>query len=88
MTTYRVTLTDGEQYLLHYDPVHAAAPITAQFAHDEPENWHGTPYQTADARDERHAATLTAEYFAVEPGDCTEVKSVEEAGVLHLAVKP
>ena len=77
MATYRVTLTDGQKFMMSADMAQAAARISANF-HAGDEDWQGTPYQTADARHNAYrAAELVAEYFRAGPDDCTEVEDVD-----------
>ena len=74
---YRVTLTDGPNFLMDADLVEASAQISANWFPGDDTAWQGTPYQTADARHrEFDAARLCAEYFAGQD-DCTEVESVD-----------
>lgn len=75
-TTYLVKMADGQKWTLYADMVQASESLWANFSGDEDGDV-VTPYQTADAghRIER-AAELVAEYFA-QPGDSTEVVSVE-----------
>lgn len=76
MTTYIVTLADGQKFKMAADLVQASAPISANF--HGPDDWQNTPFQTADARhDETRAAELVAEYFSTGDDDCTEVESVD-----------
>ena len=77
MAIYKVTLADGQKFLMDADLVQASAPIHADF-HEEGDSWQFTPYQTADAsHDATKAAELVAEYFKADADDCTEVESVE-----------
>jgi hypothetical protein len=78
MTLYRVTLDDGSKFLMEADLVQASAPISANF-HDPNEdgNWQGTPFQTADARHDKHqAAKIVNDYFRGGPDDYSEVEKV------------
>lgn len=77
MTIYRVTLEDGQTFLMSANMTEASAPISANF-HGGDDSWQDTPYQTADARHNANiAAELVAEYFATGPDDCVEVQSVD-----------
>ncbi len=77
MTTYRVTLVDGQTFLMQADLEQSAAPIRADF-HGELDSWQSTPFQTADANhDPNHAASLVARQFAVDDDDCVTVQTVE-----------
>lgn len=79
MTTYRVTLEDGQAFLMEANLSQASAPIRANF-HDgnDDGDWQSTPYQTADARHSKmQAAELMARYFKGGPDDCIDVESVE-----------
>ncbi len=78
MTTYTVTLADGQTFLMEADLSKSSAAIRANFHSDEDgNNWQSTPYQTADADHfDFKAATLVAEYFA-DGDDCIEVERVE-----------
>jgi hypothetical protein len=80
MTVYRVTLADGQRFVMSGNFAQAAAPITVNFHDPRDENdWQVTPYQTADARHSPdRAAELLAEHFSTGDDDCTEVESVEE----------
>jgi hypothetical protein len=83
MTDYRVTLSDGQTFLMSADMIQASASISANFhyASDGDYAWQSTPYQTADAcHDIDRAAGLVAEYFAVDEDDCFEVESVHALG--------
>lgn len=77
MAIYRVTLTDGQQFLMSANLIQAADPISVNFFDNE-EDWQSTPFQVADARhNAMRAAELVAEYFAAGPDACTEVETVE-----------
>lgn len=77
MATYRVTLTDGQKFLMSANLTQAADPICANF-HGGEKDWQSTPFQTADARhSDMRAAELVAKYFAAGPDDCTAVETVE-----------
>jgi len=79
ITTYRVTLTDGQKFLMSANMVEASASISANFHGDD--DWQGTPFQTADARHNAYAAAeLVAEYFSTGADDCTDVWSVDPIG--------
>lgn len=92
MTTYRVTLADGQQFLLFADLVRAEAPISGKFLHDDDADddydryWQGTPYQTADAsHDVWRAAELFAGYYRSGEDDCTEIESVDSVDEMGAA---
>lgn len=78
MATYRVTLTDGQQFLMSANLVEASAPISANWHGGDERDWQSTPFQTADARHcTFRAAELVASYFSDGPDDCEEVESVD-----------
>ena len=73
--TYRVTLTDGQQFLMRGDFVQAASRLEANF-HSDPDSWQGSPFQVADARHSQEmAAELLAKHFAEGEDDCVTVGS-------------
>ncbi len=77
MTTYRVTLEDGQTFLMAANLAQASAPISANF-HGGEEDWQLTPYQTADARHREFAAArLVAEYFSTGEDDHADVEDVD-----------
>lgn len=74
--TYAVKMADGQTWTMYADMEQASASIGANFT-GEDESDVTSPYQTADAGHSAVAAAqLLAEYYA-EPGDSTEVVSVE-----------
>lgn len=79
MAIYKVTLTDGQTFLMSANLAEASAPIWVDF-HGEEDTWQSTPFQTADVRHRaKTAARMCAEYFAADSDDCTRVASVELA---------
>lgn len=79
MKTYRVKMSNGEEFLMTADMVQAAAGIHTNWTGEE-DGWAPTPYQTADARhDIRRAAKLASDYAATTPEErATKVVSVDE----------
>ena len=81
MTTYIVTLADGQVFLMSANLAEASASLKANFGPDEEDEdslWQVSPFQTADARHSpMRAAELLAEYFKASADDCTDVQSVE-----------
>lgn len=78
MTTYRVTLSDGTDFLMAANFDASSSSITANFQDPEDEGaWQPTPYQSATAgHDKWRAAALLIEYFRMsEEGD--EVEAVQ-----------
>jgi hypothetical protein len=82
LTSYSVHCHTGDHFTLYFNPVEAAAPITAtfDFGDDDPLPT-GTPFQTASAS-HRHAAAaqLVADYF-----HCGRVRSVYQSAIAEQA---
>lgn len=82
MNTYKVTLEDGQVFMMSGNFAEASAGICVNFHDPSDDNdWQPTPYQTADARhSEFQAAELLAKHYATDDDDCIDVESVDNLG--------
>jgi hypothetical protein len=75
---YRVTLSDGQSFLLSADMAEASANMSVNWSGEE-DGWVSVPYQSANASQRIHVAAQLCASYAHEPGDSTEIESIEQA---------